>query len=159
MDNWYIVVSREGEDKATIQCLRGKFNGNLKSLDGTFREIIEATEAIEHDLERRGMRVLDAIREAYRVAGCQVGAFHHYPDVNMYYRVLEADLTSDGKPIMPGLRVLDYDHREGAVEPGQFMDDGMMCPGGEHFDGWYYVVSDGETGRGKPFNGERMKAL
>jgi hypothetical protein len=77
----------------------------------------------------------------------------------MYYRVLKADFTSDRKPIVPNLEVLDYDRRSGIVEPGQFMDDGTMSPGGEYFDGWYEVLPDGKAGRGKRFNGERMQSL
>lgn len=52
--------------------------------------------------------------------------------------------------------MLDYDRRWGTVYPDQFMDDGMMTPGGEYFDGWYYVQSDGDDRPYKKFNGERM---
>lgn len=72
------------------------------------------------------------------------------------YRILCADFTADRVPITPGLRVLDYDRRWGTVYPDQFMDDGMMTPGGEYFDGWYYVQSDGDDRPYKKFNGERM---
>jgi hypothetical protein len=159
MGKRYIAVSRQGEEAATIKYLSGVFHGDVSSFGEVFKEIIGATEAIERDMETRGMQGMEAARLAYFMAGCRVGAVHHVPEVDTYYRILVADFTSNGRAITPGLRVLDYDRREGTVEVGQFLDDGTMSPGGEYFDGWYEVVPDGETKRGKRFNGERMKAL
>lgn len=72
------------------------------------------------------------------------------------FRILPAHFTTDRAAITPGLRVLDYDRRWGIVEPSQFMDDGMMAPGGQYFDGWYYVQRDGDERAYKKFNGERL---
>lgn len=153
----YIVVSREHGREASIQALRGRFNGDLKSLDRVFDEVIGATEAIEHDLVERGMKPLEASRFAYGVAGCRIGVIHHVPEVDMYYRILKADFTSNRVPITPGLRVLDYDQRKGAVVAAQFMADSPMAPGGAYFDGWYHVEADKYDT--KLFNGQRLKAL
>lgn len=88
-----------------------------------------------------------------------VGQVHSYEQEggkSYDFRVLVADFTVNGVAITPGLRVLDYDRKWGAVEAPQFMDDGMMTPGGEYFDGWYRVHRDGEARAYKKFNGERL---
>jgi hypothetical protein len=72
------------------------------------------------------------------------------------FRILEAHHTSDRALITPSLRVLDYDRRWGVVEPTQFMDEGIMAPGGQYFDGWYYIHCDGDDQPYKKFNGERL---
>jgi hypothetical protein len=159
MPERYVVISQQGDDATTIKSLGKKFDGDLRTFGNVFGEVIGATEAIEHDLWKRGMQAMEATRLAYFMAGCRVGAIHHVPEADMRYRILKADFTSDRKPIVPNLEVLDYDRRTGIVEPGQFMDDGMMRPGGEYFDGWYEVIPDGKAGRGKRFNGERMRSL
>lgn len=157
LKNRFIVVSRNRGDEASITALRGRFNGDLGSLDVVFDEIIGATEAIEHDLKKRGMRPMEAARFAYGVAGCRIGVVHHVPEVDMYYRILKADFTSNRVPITPGLRVLDYDQRNGAVVAPQFMATSSLAPGGEYFDGWYHVEAD--KGSTRLFNGSRLKAL
>ncbi len=70
----------------------------------------------------------------------------------------ETYYTADGVEITPGLRVLDYDHRWGVVTEEQFTDGGLLSPGGEYFDGWYYVRADEDLpdSRGTRFNGERL---
>jgi hypothetical protein len=64
--------------------------------------------------------------------------------------------TDNGVEITPGLRVMTNDWRWGTVEASQFTDGGLTYPGGEYFDGWFYVIYDGQDGRGSRFNGERM---
>lgn len=70
------------------------------------------------------------------------------------FRILIADYTSDGVAITPGLRVQDNNLKWGLVEAPQFFDDGMLMPGGQYFDHWYYVVR--ENGHRERFNGERL---
>lgn len=149
----FIVVSRNVGDERSIQALPDPFGGGL-----TFAEIGGATEAIERDLVERGMQPREAARFTYGVAGCRIAVVHHAPEApDMYYRILVADLTSNGVPITPGLRVLDYDQRKGHVVAPQFMATSSLAPGGEYFDGWYHVEADG--GSTRLFNGSRLKAL
>lgn len=149
----FIVVSRSFGDEKSIKALSNPFDEEL-----TFAEISVATEAIERDLVERGMQARAAARFAYGVAGCRIGVVHHAPEApDAYYRILTADLTSNGTPITPGLRVLDYDQRKGHVVAPQFMATSALAPGGEYFDGWYYVEAD--EGSTRLFNGSRLKAL
>lgn len=63
--------------------------------------------------------------------------------------------TDNGVEITPGLRVMTNDWKWGTVEPKQFTNGGMTYPGGELFDGWFFVIYDGDE-RGSRFNGERL---
>lgn len=72
------------------------------------------------------------------------------------FRILIADFTVDRVPIIPDLRVLDYDYEWGAVESTQFMSEQLTAPGGQLFDNWYLVQRDGESAARKKFNGERL---
>ena len=65
--------------------------------------------------------------------------------------------TSNGVAIRAGLRVLDYDRKEGSVGHAQFTRGGSCDPGGEYFNGWFEVVRD--DGSTRLFNGERLRAL
>lgn len=144
----YILVRRTGDDVSTITAI-GK----------TYTSAERAAGAAGEDLMEHGRTPGQAGDFALDLASRPVGSVMLNPATNFNYRVLEADFTSNRRPIVPGLRVLDYDRREGTVTAPQFMDDGMMTPGGEYFEGWYDVLPDGRAGRGKSFNGERMRAL
>lgn len=73
------------------------------------------------------------------------------------FRILFADFTADGALIMPGMRVFNYYDREwGTIEPGQFMREDQLGPGGKLFDGWYDFIRDGDTRSFKKLNGERL---
>lgn len=73
-------------------------------------------------------------------------------------RILDAHLTVDGKPIVPGLLVTDYDRRDVAVDAFQFSAPAgsSLHPGGQFFDGWYYTAEDDGSIRGR-MNGERLR--
>lgn len=75
------------------------------------------------------------------------------------FRILEADLTSDGYAITPGLPVYINDNWEGAVLPGQFFADGLTDPGGKFFDGWYLVCKGTTRMPYAKYNGERMRLV
>ncbi|MFE0472635.1 hypothetical protein ACFW2V_13570 [Streptomyces sp. NPDC058947] len=148
----FITLTRSVGAEASIQALKDPFSGDL-----TFAGIADATQAIERSLLEHGMQAREAARFAYGIAGCRLGVIHHAPKAaDMYYRILVADFTSNNVPITPGLRVLDYDRQEGRVAVPQFMATSSLAPGGEYFNGWYYVDVDGSA---KLFNGERLRAL
>lgn len=144
----YILIRRADSDNATIT-----------AVGAVYPSPVRAASAAGDDLIVHGSPKSDAVEYATLLAAHSVGAIQSDPETGPAYRILAADFTSDGRPILPGLRVLDYDRREGRVKPAQFMQDGLLRPGGEHFDHWYFVVPDGKAGRGRAFNGERLKTL
>lgn len=76
------------------------------------------------------------------------------PEDDRVPHIDESYRTANGVVISPGLRVITNDLIWGTVEAAQFTDGGPLDPGGEYFDGWFYVMyDDGRRGR---FNGERM---
>jgi hypothetical protein len=88
----------------------------------------------------------------------EVGSVAFHKDTPEF-RIIPAHRTSDGTPITPGLRVKNNDMDTGTIEPEQFMDTGLMSPGGKYFEGWYYVTRDRDGYSGKQFDGDRLKAL
>jgi hypothetical protein len=64
-----------------------------------------------------------------------------------WFRLLEADFTSDGAVILPGLTVQTPGLRRGKVGRAQFMSVGLRSPGGEEFAHRYDVHVDGSSGR------------
>lgn len=94
-----------------------------------------------------------ALKDGYGFAKVDVGDIYEHPS-GYKFRVIPVDFTDNGKPIVPGLRVLNTDMRAGAVCRAQFMATGLLAPGGQHFDGWYFVDLDG-GGRTK-FDGGRL---
>lgn len=81
------------------------------------------------------------------------------------------NVTSDGVVITLGLRVLDYDRREGTVV-GDSSNRTVNCCGGQHptenmsvqgcdmycrHDHWFDVRND--EGQVKEFNGERLQSI
>lgn len=151
MEPTYIVVTCKAGEREAAEPV-----GEL------YASVEDAAEAIGGSLEVHGLPEHEAARLARFAAGCQVGSIvSHRKLPDLLYRILEADFTSNGRPITPGLRVEDYDRRTGVVESAQFMDDGMMTPGGRYFreHPWYYVLRDGEDRSHRQFDGSRMRAL
>lgn len=94
-----------------------------------------------------------AQRDGREFAQLEVGEIFEHPS-KYQFRVIRADFTGNGKPITPGLRVLNNDLRQGTVCRAQFMRTGDLAPGGRGFIGWYDVDVDGGGRTG--FNGERL---
>lgn len=143
-----ILVRRTGENEGTIEAVGEAY----PSFD-------QAADAAGEDLVAHGLDRERARGYVLSLKGRPVGTMQLDPTTGLVYRVLEAHFTPDRRAIVPGLRVLDYDRREGAVRADQFMTDELISPGGKLFDGWYYVLPDGQAGYGRQFNGERLKAL
>ncbi|MBD3004602.1 hypothetical protein [Streptomyces sp. 5-10] len=145
----YILIKRDGRDNSTIE-----------AVGETYASIVDAADAAGDDLiATHGLPWQRASKYSTALLAEGVGAIASTPDSSLNYRILEADFTSDRKPILPGLRVLNNDWDEGTVDPAQFMDGESGYPGGEHFDNWYYVRLDGEDRPRKRFNGERMRSI
>jgi len=76
-----------------------------------------------------------------------VGTVYEH-DSGYAFRLLVADYTVDGKPIVPGLRVLNTDMQWwGSVFRSQFLSGKPEAPGGESFRGWYEIDVDGRGRR------------
>lgn len=132
----------------------GQIGGTAEARDS----IRDAADHIEtHMTEVCGVEPQAAASLTYNLSGCRAGALAISPDGITKYRILEAHFTSDHRPIVPGLRVLDHDRETGIVDPAQFMDPGSLYPGGVYFDGWYYVLRDGEDRLYRRFDGDRMR--
>lgn len=101
----------------------------------------------------RGVSREDAGQFAMDLSGAGFDAFD-----GITVTILDAHRTSDGRPILPGMQVTDYDRRPAVVEPRQFFDGGCLYPGGQYFDGWYYTITDGEDRAHGRFNGERLRS-
>ncbi len=66
--------------------------------------------------------------------------------------------TCDGVEITPGLRVWSpYTMQWGTVEEGNWKYRGVIDPGGQYFNGWYYVL--GDDGRSSLLNGTRFATV
>ena len=66
--------------------------------------------------------------------------------------------TWDGVKIEPNLRVWSpYTMSWGTVEPSNWKYQGLTDPGGEYFNGWYYIKSD--DGKSDQLNGTRMASI
>lgn len=151
-----IVVSREHGAQSSIRALNGA------GTDGpgeAFEEHPHAVKVIENDLVRRGVKPRGAARFAKGLADCPLGFIHHAPEVDVYYRIMFTYFTRNGVPILPGLRVRDYGEREGMVGPEQFMATSPLAPGGNYFDGVYYVTQDKAPLDPKRFDGTKLVAL
>lgn len=130
--------------------------GEIKAPSVAFVDIPRAAAAAAHILKNdAGVGSATARLFGDALGRRPVGTVWGHPNRNDF-RILVADFTSDGIPVTPGLRVLDYDREWGAVEETQFMCEELSTPGGQYFDNWYYVRRDGETGAHKKFNGERL---
>lgn len=144
-----IVITRQAGDESSIKALR----------EAAFTDLGDVARAIEDDLRAWGLSQRNARKFASEVTGMRVGSIDYAEAADRYYRLLFANTTSNGVPVVPGLRVLDYDQRKGHVVAAQFMAQSSLSPGGEYFNGWYHVEEDDRPGRTKLFNGERLKAL
>lgn len=67
---------------------------------------------------------------------------------------LHGNKTADGRLIVVGMRVLDYDHKLGTVVEDETREYLFCGPGYCRMDHWFTVESD-DGGR-KAFNGERL---
>lgn len=147
-----------------VTCKAGE-RQRVEAIGASYASVADAATAIADTLQGFGVDTEEADRLARQVTGGRVGAIQshdEHPDV--LFRVLEADFMSDGTPITPGLRVEDYDRRIGVVDPAQFMDTGVMAPGGKYFrrpdgSGWYDVIREADGRTRKSFDGSRMRAL
>jgi hypothetical protein len=66
--------------------------------------------------------------------------------------------TFDGAEITPDLRVWSpYSYQWGSVEASNWYRGALTQPGGDYFDGWYWVRAD--NGRSDLLNGTRMSSV
>jgi hypothetical protein len=65
--------------------------------------------------------------------------------------------TANGMRIVDGLRVWDYDLQAGTVDLAKTFGS-YFQPGVSHWDGWFYVLVDGDK-RHSLMNGERMTTV
>ena len=120
-----------------------------------FEDAAEAGSAVADVLQNNTpLTRVAAEQEGREFAKLAVGEIFEHSS-GYQFRIIRADFTYDGKPIVPGLRVLNNDLRKGAVCRAQFMRDSPLAPGGKDFLGWYDVAVDGGGGWG-PFNGEHL---
>lgn len=151
-----IVVSRERGDQSSIRAL-GSAGG--EGPGEAFEEHPHAVKAIGNDLVRRGVKPREAARFAKGLADCRIGFIHHATEVDVYYRIVFTYFTRNNAPILPGLRVRDYEERKGMVGPEQFMATSPLAVGGDYFDGVYYVTQDKAPLNPKRFDGTKLVAL
>lgn len=124
-------------------------SGKVAAHGGLFEEAEEAARAsalyISGDL---GEATEFAVDFASKLTGCVA----EHPS-GCAFRVLKADVTLDGSPITPDLKVY-VNGWWGTVQAEQFMATDLLSPGSRFHDGWYLVYKEN-----KPyakFNGERM---
>jgi hypothetical protein len=136
--------------------IRSLPDGTIRAHSTTFPTVNAAARASGYALyDNTRVSRADAQRFSRHLSGVSPNAIVGH-ESGYRFRILAADRTSNGVVITPGLRVLDYDRHTGTVDPAQFMDEGPLMPGGEHFDHCYYVLRDGEDRPHARFNGDRL---
>lgn len=117
------------------------------------------TRLVHSDLRTTGMqKPLAAAKEfGDELAALPVGKI--LPHKRGYaFRILEADFTRDGAPVVPGLVVQINRDWWGTVWPEQFMTTAHHYPGSQFFDRWYLICKKGESQPYAKYNGARMTA-
>lgn len=119
-----------------------------------FEDAADAASAVADTLRNYTSMTRGAAEQDGReFAKLAVGEIFEHPS-GYRFRLIPANFTDNGKPITPGLRVLNNDLRQGTVCRAQFMQTGDLKPGGQLFIGWYDVDVDG--GGRTSFDGGRL---
>jgi hypothetical protein len=156
MPKGFILVKCTGSDDATITRVGGLFVNVGEAGRAAGRDLM-ASHGVPQTQAEEFAALLAKEWDAPGTVALDTIVYN--PASNQNYRILTADFTSNGVPITPGLRVQENNKRLGTVDAAQFMNGGMLVPGGECFDHWYYVLRDDESRAVERFNGERMRAL